>query len=137
VYVWDFIHTWLALTSAKYPQKIKDKSIKPLIGHSILPAVFKGVPFHQEKDREVLFFYKGTKATAYIKGKWKIVSKFNGFSKTTWELYQLDDDPTEIKNLAKTQSAKVKEMESSLMAYVEKHGTVKDFEGYLRINKKK
>ena len=68
VYVWDFVPTWLALTSAKYPQKIKDKNIKPLMGHSILPTVFKGAPFHQEQDREALFFYKRTKATAYIKG---------------------------------------------------------------------
>ena len=87
----DLMATFLDVTGAKYPERIGDRAIDPLMGRSLLPIF-------SDKTREAhksLYFHFGTDR-ALRQGPWKLVSAKRG----RWELYNIDRDRTELNNLA-------------------------------------
>lgn len=88
----DFMATFLDLTSAAYPSRIGDRSIDPLQGKSLVP-IFRG---ERRAPHETLYFHFGTDR-ALRQGRWKLVSAKLG----AWELYDLDEDRTELNDLAR------------------------------------
>lgn len=99
----DFMATVVDITDAKYPKEFNNQTITPIQGESLLP-VFKG-----EKDsRETpLFFEWGRRQAAYADG-WKIVR--NGID-NPWNLYNLNNDPTENKNVSMDYPGKIKDLD--------------------------
>jgi len=97
--------TLLEAANVKYPDSLNGSRTQPLDGYSLLP-VFKG-----EKRPEHPYLISGwtEKFRMYIEGDWKIV-KVNGLK---WELYNLKNDPTEIKNLAEMYTERVIKMEEN------------------------
>jgi arylsulfatase len=72
-----------------------------LEGRSLVP-IFKG----KERDgHERLFFEYGSNS-AIRKGKWKLV-RYRGFK---WELYDMEEDRTELNDLADQYPDKVKQL---------------------------
>jgi arylsulfatase len=63
-------------------------------------------------DREIAWEHEGN--TAYRSGRWKLVGKnfdgTDGVPAHDWELYDLEDDPTETANLADDQPERVREL---------------------------
>lgn len=97
----DFMATMIDLSGAKYPQQVGDRRVDPLQGRSLLP-VFEGRPRDGHKQ---LYFHFGTDR-ALRQGPWKLVSAKLG----RWELYNLDEDRTELNDLARTYPERVAEM---------------------------
>jgi len=106
----DILPTCLDLAGITYPKDFNGRSILPVEGVSLVPSIFHG-PF----DRERLFWeHSGNRAIRI--GDWKLVARvqkekiFTPADENAWELYNLENDPTETKNLASEFPGKVKEM---------------------------
>lgn len=101
----DLVPTLLEATRIKYPDLIDSIKPQPLQGISLLP-VLKG-----DTIPEANFYISGwtEKFRMFRQKNWKIV-KANG---EDWELYNLKNDPTEIRNLAKEEPEKVEELEKN------------------------
>ena len=103
----DIMATCLELAKADYPKQIDERIIDPLEGKSLV-RVLKG---KQRKGHETLYFHfgEGKKVDRALRqGPWKIVSAKMG----RWELYNLDDDRTELNDLASQYPERVKTMEA-------------------------
>lgn len=87
----DFMATFIDVAGAKYPQRVGQRSIDPLQGKSLRP-IFEG---QQRAGHDTLYFHFGTDR-ALRQGPWKLVSAKLG----RWELYNLDEDRTELNDLA-------------------------------------
>ena len=98
----DFFPTILEAAGIAYPQEINGEPSIPLHGYSIMPILDKGT------REEPPFLVSGwtERFRMYREGNWKIVKK-NG---EAWELYNLNDDPVEMHDLAPGNVQKVEEM---------------------------
>ena len=97
----DFMATFIDIAGASYPKQIATRKIDPLAGKSLLP-IFKG---KTRKPHETLYFHFGTDR-ALRQGPWKLVSAKLG----RWELYNLDDDRTELNDLSSKEPKRVAAM---------------------------
>lgn len=88
----DLMPTIVELTGARYPEERNGNKILPMQGESLLP-VFQG---KQLTRKEPLYFeHQGNRGLRH--GNWKLVSDR---STLTWELYNMDEDPTELNDLS-------------------------------------
>ena len=87
----DFMATFIDVADATYLKQIADRRIDPLQGKSLLP-ILRG---QTRQSHETLYFHFGTDR-ALRQGPWKLVSAKLG----KWELYNLDDDRTELNDLS-------------------------------------
>lgn len=108
-HVIDIMPTCVGLAGAEYPAKYNGKEINACAGKSLIP-VFSG----KDVPREALYF-EHQADRAIRAGKWKLVSR--GTSKKPyagpWELYDLENDRTELNDLLEQEPAiakKLKEM---------------------------
>jgi arylsulfatase len=108
----DLAATLLELGDATYPEYHNGKQILPLAGRSLLP-VFSDEP---SMERAIFFEHEGNRAVR--KGKWKIV--WTNFDRR-WHLYQIDSDRSELNDLAKVFSDKVKELEEEWLDWAQTH----------------
>lgn len=111
----DIMPTLVELTGAKYPETVKDNSIIPYEGISLV-SLFKEEPATREKD----LFWEHEMNRAYRAGDWKLVSKghlMNGsygkwqnYSLEKWELYNMKEDRAEMNDLSGQYPEKVQEL---------------------------
>ena len=99
----DFMATFLELGQAEYPKKVNTRIIDPLEGRSLVP-IFEG---KLRKGHETLYFHFGSDR-ALRQGNWKLVSAKGG----KWELYNLDNDRTELNDLSEKFPQRVTKMAS-------------------------
>ncbi len=97
----DFMATFIDVADGRYPEQIDDRRIDPLQGLSLLP-IFRG---ETRPGHDTLYFHFGTDR-ALRQGPWKLVSAKLG----RWELYNLDQDRTELNDLAAQQPDRVAAM---------------------------
>jgi arylsulfatase len=111
----DLMPTCLELAGVTYPTQFKSRELTPLAGTSLLNALI-GKP---NAGNQTLFWeHEGSRAIR--KGKWKLVAE----PKQPWELYDLDADRSEMKDLAAKYPAKVVELEKEYQAWANKVGVV-------------
>jgi arylsulfatase len=98
----DLYPTFLDISGAIYPDTIGGEPVIPLHGKSLLP-VFQG-----KEREEPEYFISGftDRFRMFRYGKWKIV-KANA---EEWELYDMENDPSESENLAEKETEKLEEM---------------------------
>ena len=87
----DLLPTWMELAGARHPGQSKQAEIPPLEGVSLSPT-FHGKPVERT---DPLFFEFGS-GNAVRDGNWKLVRSRG----QAWELYDLESDRTETRNLA-------------------------------------
>ena len=98
----DIMATCVDLAGAKYPTKNQGETLHPLQGLSLRPA-FLGEPLNRKTP--LFFEHEGNRAVR--DGKWKLVAKG---AAGAWELYNMESDRTETKNLATTHPQRVETM---------------------------
>jgi arylsulfatase A-like enzyme len=106
----DIMATCVEIAGLQYPSNFNGNSIHPLEGKSLVPAFT-----NKSINREFIFWeHEGNRALRM--GNWKLVSKtkkqkkFTPADENAWELYDMEEDPSEINNLALKYPDKVKTM---------------------------
>jgi arylsulfatase len=98
----DLVPTVLDITGAKRPELLAGMAVPPLPGKSLAPAFTKDGSIKQE----LLWFYHDGHRAVRV-GDWKLVGQFN----KPWELYNLDEDRSETRDLMSTYPQKATELE--------------------------
>lgn len=112
-HVMDFMPTFLNVAKANYPQTYKGHAITPYEGVSLLPA-FEG---KADKGHNVLF-NEHFNARYVRDGNWKLVSLS---SDSTWHLYKINEDETELNDLAKQHPEVVSRMTAQWREWANTH----------------
>ncbi|MEM7231906.1 MAG: arylsulfatase [Planctomycetota bacterium] len=105
----DVLPTLLGVAQAKYPKSSRGDSIPPSRGVSLAPA-FDGKPLRREAP-----MYSEHENNAFIMhGDWKLVGRGvstpDGPKAEKWELYNLAEDRTELKDQSSSEPNLVKRM---------------------------
>ncbi len=100
----DFMPTFIEITEAQYPTTYNGEKIIPFQGESLL-SVFLG----QKENRMGALYWKWQDGKALWKNGWKIVKEELD---NPWDLYNLENDPTETVNLSGEYPLKVNELDS-------------------------
>lgn len=112
-HVMDFMKTFIDLSGAHYPSDYKGHHITPTSGVSLVPS-FKG---QKTRGHEELF--NEHFGARYVRlGDWKLVSLSHD---TTWHLYNLAADRTEMNDLASQYPARVHSMDSTWRIWAKTH----------------
>ncbi len=117
----DFMATFVDLTGAEYPATFNNKKVLPYEGMSFLP-VFEG----RELTREQPLFWQWGQGKAMLKDQWKIVKHGND---STWNLYDMTADPSEINDLAEKYPDKVQEMDKAYNQWLQSTVMMQEKEG--------
>lgn len=112
----DIMATAVDLAGAEYPNEFDGEGIVPMEGISLNPA-FVGDSL--ERPVPIYFEHEGNRAVR--DGKWKLVAKG---VKGAWELYDMENDRTEMKDLAEKMPEKAAEMAAQYDAWAERAGVV-------------
>ncbi|MBI5692276.1 MAG: arylsulfatase [Verrucomicrobia bacterium] len=112
----DVMATCVDLGAAKYPAEFNGERIKPMEGKSLKPLFNSpGLPL-SSSPRPLFWEHEGNKAMRL--GPWKIVSKH----KQGWELYNIDADRTEQRDLAAGQPERVRAMAAQWQTWADRVG---------------
>jgi arylsulfatase len=103
----DIMATCVEVSGARYPKEVRGQRITPMEGESLVPVFSGGAP----TERVVFFEHEGNRAVRL--GRWKLVSRaeddpFAWWGRDdpgpgSWELYDMEADRTETKDLASAQ----------------------------------
>jgi arylsulfatase len=106
----DIMATCVDIAGINYPKTYHGNIIQPMEGKSLVGAIN-----NQPLKRDFIFWeHEGNRALKA--GKWKLVSKtekskiFTDKDQNAWELYNLETDPSETKDLTSQYPEKVKEL---------------------------
>ncbi len=104
-HITDLMATCLEVAGAKYPQtNNRGQKVQPLRGRSLAP-IFRG---EKRQETDTVFFHFSSNR-AVRSGKWKL----SWAGKGPWELYNMDNDRTELVDLSGKFPARAKEMAAS------------------------
>jgi arylsulfatase len=101
-HVVDLMATCVDVANANYPRDHNGQSIHPLAGVSLRPA-FQG----RSLQRAAPLYWEHEGNRALREGKWKIVAKGPAGA---WELYDMDADRTESRDLAVQHPDRIRQM---------------------------
>lgn len=101
----DIMATCLDVANVPYPKTYEGNKIIPMAGISLKP-IFEN---NSLSDRPIFWEHEGNKAVRL--GKYKLVSKWTTKSEFNWELYDLEVDRTETRDLHSKLPEKVKELD--------------------------
>ena len=88
----DIMATLVEITGAEYPAEFNKEKIVPMQGVSLLP-ILKGASIARQKP----LYWQWRDGKAVRENQWKIVAQGKN---ADWDLYNMDEDPTETNNLA-------------------------------------
>ena len=113
-HVIDLQPTFFDLAGVSYPKTFNGNTLIPQEGISFKPVLESKA----WQGHDVLYWeHEGNRAVR--KGDWKIVSFY---PQNKWELYNIKEDRTELKNLAASNPEKLKALESLYIAWAARAG---------------
>lgn len=108
-HVMDFMKTFVELTGAQYPKRYKNHQINPMQGVSLIPS------FNGKADEGHSELFNEHFGARYARSaEWKIVAKPQ---EKFWHLYKIDEDESEVNDLASQFPEKVKELDTKWNAW--------------------
>lgn len=113
-HVLDLLPTFLDLAHVTYPKQIGQRSLTPLPGCSLVPAL-QGAP---AVARTLAWEHEGNRAIRI--GDWKAVAQYGA----PWELYDLSKDRTETNNLALANPERVQALAAAWQTWADQVGVV-------------
>ncbi len=120
-HVIDIVPTLLDLINKPFPTKVDNKEIMPIQGTSFAYA-FDNPEMPTRK--QIQYFETLGDRAIWHKG-WKAVSRHNQgdpFEKDIWELYHVENDFSEIRNVAEAQPEKLEELISLWFLEADRYG---------------
>lgn len=123
----DVMATCVAVSGAEYPSVYKGNNILPMEGQSLTPH------FGGEKNNREPIYWEHEANIGVRNGKWKLVAKTEEnteFDPDNLELYNMEEDPSELNNLAETHPEKLKALFSDWKAWADRVNVVMDTRGY-------
>lgn len=106
--------TIVALTGAQYPSVYDGNRILPLEGVSLLPAFADDTAVNQW----MFFEHEGNAAVIYR--QWKLVKRYPG----DWELYDIEVDRTETRDVALEHPDVVDELSKQYQGWADRCGVI-------------
>jgi len=100
----------------------------PFTGKSLIPLINNEAEYVYGSDEPIGMEAAGQ--SALFKGGMKLVKNGKPYGDGIWRLYNLETDPGEVLDLAKTQPALFKELMTHYVDYTKKYGVLDMFEGY-------
>jgi len=113
-YLPDIMATILDVTQTAYPSTLAGREILPLEGHSLQQA------FKADLASRPPMFWEHEGNAAMRLGHWKLVRDYPN----TWELYNMEEDRTELHNLAKQEPERVAAMSLDYEAWAKRCGVL-------------
>ncbi len=107
----DVMATCIDAGGASYPSQ----DVVPLQGRSLLPLAT-----HSSRPGERSIYWEHEGNCALRRGQWKLVRKYPG----DWELYDMERDRTELRDLAQQRSALTKELAADWQAWADRAGVL-------------
>lgn len=112
-HVIDVLPTCLHLAGADYPSEFDGRKPQSMEGQSLVP-LFRG----QDRNGHALLAWSVPRNRAIRMDCWKLV----GAAGQPWELYDMDTDGTETRNLAAAEPDRVRQMAAAWEAWAERCG---------------
>lgn len=119
-HVMDVMPTLIEASGAKYPSRRNGKTVIPLEGTSLLPAMKGG----RLTERSIGFDHQA--AHALRQGIWKLVWSKRMPHEIKWELYNLAEDRCEMNDLAAKYPHRVKAMAAEWESWARRVGVIWD-----------
>lgn len=113
-YLPDIMATLLEVSQTDYPSSWQGNPVAPLEGHSLAGA------FTAELASRPPMFWEHEGNSAVRIGSWKLVRRHPG----DWELYDLDADRTELRDLAAQEPQRVRDMAAQYDAWAKRCGVL-------------
>jgi arylsulfatase len=110
----DVLPTIAEAAGAAYPSHRGGRPIPPVEGRSLLP-VLRG---DANPERDLFWEHEGNSAVR--RGRWKLVRKH----RHPWELYDIEADRTELRNLAPEHPELVTDLERAYEAWADRCGVI-------------
>lgn len=109
----DLMATCVDVAGAEYPAEFDGHKILPMEGMSLRPLFSPTTPA-SSPPRTLAWEHEGHRAIR--EGRWKLVS----LAAAPWELYDMDSDRVELKDLAASQPKRVEEMSAKWEAWAKR-----------------
>ncbi len=109
----DIPATCIDAGGATYPTELNGNDITPIEGISFMDAIDNG---EWKRDLPIYWEHEGSRALRI--DNWKLVAEVGG----EWELYDMDDDRTELNNLVESNAPKAAEMIALYESWAERCG---------------
>ena len=109
----DIAATCIEAAGAQYPTELNGNAITPIEGVSFLDAINTGA---WKRNLPIYWEHEGSRALRIE--NWKLVAEVGG----DWELYDMDEDRTELNNLVEANAPKADEMIALYDVWAERCG---------------
>jgi len=113
----DLMPTFVEASGASYPEEFAGEAIHPMEGVSLIPS-FSGHPFVRKAP--LAFEHHGN--LALRDGRWKIVSTYREEEPIRWELYDMENDRTELNDLADEMPDRVRDLADEWKSWADRVG---------------
>ena len=134
LHVTDVVPTILELADIRHPSKRKGSKLAPLAGKSMQPVLAGKAQAIRSSDESIGWELFGNRALR--QGDWKALNLLKTAGGTgEWQLFNLKDDPTETRDLAASQPAKLKEMTRLWDRYAKENGVILTGDGPFKSRK--
>ena len=120
-HVIDLMATCIDLAGAEYPRSREGRPVTPLEGKSLRPVFETG-----SRDGHDAMFWEHQGNRAVRAGRWKLVARRDAATRAAgpWELYDIEADRCELRDLAAAMPERVAEMEGAWDAWGARVGWV-------------
>ncbi len=117
-HVMDIMSTCLELARARYPMEFRGRPVLPCEGRSLVRALQGKAP----EPRILCWEHRGNRAV--LKNHWKLVSRASTGGAGKWELYDLRDDRTEMRDQAAAHPEEVAALERLYESWARRCGVM-------------